>query len=294
MSEWRPMHALARASAGFSRLELLATTLGLALLTTLGLPLTAAGTRSARAALCADNLHRLARAMDLYTLDHGWFPPNPEDGNISPGRNWVPGWAGVGDAQEFNPDILKDRSRSLLWPFLDADAPVFACPSDSRIGLYQGGDQTRVGMVVPAARSLSLNAAVGTEPAFGSSGRPTEAPWLDNNHGHTYGRRWRTYGGPEHVVAPSPANLFVFIEQDARSLHNGGFAHGVQAEEWINWPSSRHDLAAHLTFADGHVETRRWVDPRTLLGEKLVVKFPVPGSVDWRWLSDRTTAALPR
>lgn len=286
------MHAPGATSAGFSRLELLTTMLGVALLTALALPLTAGGTKSAHAALCADNLRRLARAMDLYTLDQGWFPPNPDDGNTLPGFAWVPGQGGVGGAQEFHPDLLKDRSRSLLWPFLDADVPVFACPADDRAGLYQGTDPARRGTTVSAARSLALNVAVGTNP-YGSVRRPTDGAWLDNNHAHVYGQRWRTYGRPEQVMAPSPANLFVFIEEDARSLNDGVFANGMQAEEWIDWPASRHDLAAHLTFADGHVETRRWADPRTLV-ENRVTRLRVPGSVDWRWLSDRTSAPLPR
>jgi prepilin-type processing-associated H-X9-DG protein len=40
---------------------------------------------------------------------------------------------------------------------------------------------------------------------------------------------------------------------------------------WGNFPTARHGKAGTLGFVDGHVEMKRWVDPRTLV--------PVTGSI---------------
>lgn len=115
-----------------------------------------------------DNLRTLTRAWQQFDVDHSYLPPNPDDGNTTPGFNWVPGQAGRGGAHEFNPDILTDATRSLLFPYLtDKNATVFRCPDDLRKGMYQGIDPQKRGMVVAAARSYAMNVAIGTNSGTG-------------------------------------------------------------------------------------------------------------------------------
>ncbi len=279
---------------GFTRLELCIVVTCVSVLGLLVVPLRAGNMDVSRTTLCMDNLRRLAAAMAVYALDNGWFPPNPEDGNSTPGRTWAPGNAGPGASQEFNPDLLRDSTRSLLYPYLESGSTVrvYACPEDERTGKYQGADPAMRNVIVPAARSVSLNGAVGVNPSAVVR-QPVDGHWLDNNHSHTFGRRWRTYGKPEHVVGPAPSQLFTFIDEDAKSINEGIFAHGMQEQEWIDWPSTRHDTSGTLAYADGHVEGRRWVDSRTVVFNS-VNRHVIRGSPDLLWLRERTSAELPR
>ncbi len=59
-------------------------------------------------------------------------------------------------------------------------------------------------------------------------------------------------------------------------------------------PGSRHNGSANLTFADGHVESRKWLDERTkrpVLREDYRATR-MPGNPDIAWLWERTTQRL--
>jgi hypothetical protein len=108
-----------------------------------------------------------------------------------PGYNWCSGDTSIGGLQEFNPDVLQDPSRSLLVPFLGGSVVLFRCPADTRQGKNQGSYRAFIGQAVPAARTFSMNQAVGTiDPGFDASepngnahsGSPTlsvNGPWLN-------------------------------------------------------------------------------------------------------------------
>ena len=60
---------------------------------------------------------------------------------------------------------------------------------------------------------------------------------------------------------------------------------------WYSLPASRHRSAATLSFADGHIEIKKWKDPRTLkpvTGTSLGA-FLCPNNPDKTWLDERTT-----
>lgn len=279
---------------GFTRLEFLGVTLGIALLASLELPLLATHRDSSEAAMCLDNQRRLVLAWQMYALEcRGWFPPNPDDGNTVPGFAWVGGQAGLGGGQEFNSEVVTNARTSMLAGYLHREAQVFRCPADTRQGRYQGSDPSRVGQRVSAARTVAMNVAVGTNPYQSRGQTPTDGAWLDNNHGHTYQLRWYTYGNEAHLVAPGPARTYVFADEDARSINDGVIAFGMAQAEWIDWPATYHDQSGSLAFADGHAEIHRWVDNRTVVVGS-VVRRPVPGSADYAWLRERTSAEILR
>ncbi len=114
-------------------------------------------------------------AVFLYASDnHEFFPPNPDDGNTVPGYNWCPGNSGIGQAEEFNPDVLLDQTRSLLITYLAGNASLYRCPADLRMGLYQGTNVALLGKTVPAVRTFSMSQAVGTiDPGYDETGPGT-------------------------------------------------------------------------------------------------------------------------
>jgi prepilin-type N-terminal cleavage/methylation domain-containing protein len=196
--------------AGFTATELMLVLLLIGILATLLLAFrTSALKRKAQNVCCLNNLKQMMGAVSAYTFDNqDLFPPNPDDGNTRPGYNWCPGRAGIGDPQEFDSSILVDPRRCLVAPYLQSNSAPFHCSVDGRKGSYKGA-------IVPAARTLSMNAAVGTiDPAFergeaGHSGKPklaTNAPWLAQAHANRRNKPWCTYARTTDIIAPSPPN----------------------------------------------------------------------------------------
>src|SRR2546422_8050098 len=100
---------------GWSLVELLAVIACLAVLGAALFPALARTGSNSHSLNCMNNLRQLMAAMIMYSHEyHDLLPPNPDDGNSTPGYNWCPGIASIGGSQEFNSDILKDPSRSLL------------------------------------------------------------------------------------------------------------------------------------------------------------------------------------
>ena len=179
------------ARRAFTLLELLVV---IAILAAFLLPALSAAKQRAQGVLYLNNGKQMMLAVLMYTGDnHDFFPPNPDDGNTIPGFNWCSGEAGIGQPQEFDPDVLRDPTRSLLITYLSGNVKLFRCPTDQRQGVYNGSNPANAGQVVPAARSFSLSQAVGTiDPGFDAApgnhnGAPTlsvNGPWLNNQDDH--------------------------------------------------------------------------------------------------------------
>jgi len=273
--------------AGLSRTDVVATIAALSLLSLLQVGAFSAGQVTNETIHCMNNLRQLFLAWQQYSLDYHYFPPNPDCPTV--GKTWVPGTAGVGQPDEFHPDLL---TNSFLYPYLPHhDVSVFRCPADQRKGKYQGGTLELQGTIVFAARSYSMNVAVGTNPFKGGK-VAVDGTWLDNNHTHHRGTKWRTYAKFSDIVDPAPSQLAVILGEDAYSLNDATFSFGMEREEWIDWPSTRHNIGGTLSFADGHVEYHHWLDERTIVKNGNVMRRMVPGSVDYQWLRSHISAPI--
>jgi len=289
-------------SPGFTLIELLVVIAIIGILAALLLPVLSRGKQSAQGTSCLNNGRQMMTGIVMYAGDnHDYFPPNPDGGTAVAGYNWCSGEAGIGGADEFNPDVLIEPARSLLINYLGGNASLFRCPADRRTGLYQGTNSALTGQTVNAARTFSMNNAVGTiDPGFDAtgpgskgthSGVPTlsvNGPWLNNQDTHRRNSPWQTYGKISGIGAPGPAMLWVLVDEDGKTLNDAAFCFGMESPDWFDAPGSYHNFGCGFAFADGHSETHRWVYQARK--ERGSAANPLD-TQDWEWMRARTSAS---
>jgi prepilin-type processing-associated H-X9-DG protein len=133
---------------------------------------------------------------------------------------------------------------------------------------------------------------MGMSQAMGGPGE-----WLPPNTTMTSGqRRYKTFYKTSDFSAAGASQLYVLLDEHPDSINAGGFANMMvespNAARIIDYPASYHNRAAGISFADGHAEIRKWVDPRTVQPIKfyeMPLNVASPNNRDMIWLSERTS-----
>jgi prepilin-type processing-associated H-X9-DG protein len=185
---------------------------------------------------------------------------------------WVPGVLNAaGAVNRENWDSQVTVRRSPLARYLPAEPAIWRCPADQSQVVLEG-------RTVPRVRSYSMSSVFDTGhwlPAF----------------------RYRTYGKRLEIARPS--QTFVLVDEHPDSINDAAFA--VQMVEpaaiegnIIDLPGSLHSGGTSFSFADGHVEIKRWSgktiqQPVTYRGDAFL-NIPARDSLpDVKWLSSNCT-----
>jgi prepilin-type N-terminal cleavage/methylation domain-containing protein/prepilin-type processing-associated H-X9-DG protein len=280
----------------FTLIELLVVIAIIGILAAMLFPALSRAKQRAQGIICLNGGKQLMTAMILYVGDNNdFYPPNPDDGNTIAGYNWCSGNAEIHGPQEFNPDVLKDPKLSLLATYLSGNTSLFHCPGDRRSGLYTGSNPTLQGQTIPAARTFSMNQAVGTiDPGFDAdgphNGAPTlsvNGPWLNGNHTHRRNSPWFTYGKSTTMNQPGPSMTWVLLDEDVKGINDAAFAFSMNSPMWQDVPGSYHNSGCGLAFADGHSEAHKW---RRSGSKQSGTITDAVDRQDWLWLRERTSA----
>jgi len=159
--------------------------------------------------------------------------------------------------------------------FADRTARIYRCPTDHVLSEIQ----KQAGWVA-RVRSYSMNAMVGDAGDNSLYGT------------NIFNPQYRQFKRSTDFARPT--EIFVFLDEHPDSINDGYFLNRLDDLEWTDLPASYHNGAANFTFADGHMETHRWIDPATKPPARPdAAGLPRPVAVgdraDFEWVRDRTS-----
>ena len=85
------------------------------------------------------------------------------------------------------------------------------------------------------------------------------------------------------ITRPPPATAFVLLDEHEISIDDGHFGFNPEGDLWMNLPAVWHDNGCDFSFADGHAERFRWIDPRTM-GLNQINSITTPNNPDLKRL----------
>ncbi|MDB6023839.1 MAG: hypothetical protein JWM68_62 [Verrucomicrobiales bacterium] len=236
---------------------------------------------------CLSNLKQLMTANQLYAGDNqDYLPPNEPIAHGQTAPCWVGGYLDFAsdNTDNTNSALLTDPRYSKLAPYATS-ASLYKCP----------GDPSVVSGLGARVRSVAMNQAVGTR----ANREPVSGAWLPGGWDDRQ-TSWVTYPKLSSMTNPSPAMLWVLIDEQPDSINDAGFA--VQCKfatgddaVIIDFPGVFHEGGTGMAFADGHSETRRWtgqaIQPKPDYKGWTHRKPARDSEEDLKWLQVRTSAA---
>jgi prepilin-type processing-associated H-X9-DG protein len=171
-----------------------------------------------------------------------------------------------------NTQCLTDSRNALLGSYTANAVKIYVCPTDS----YLSPVQKQRGWI-NRIRSVSMNAAVGEGAKF------------DFGWGPFFAAKKST-----DLTLPGPSQSWVFTDEHPDSIDdtilyiNPASTNGTGV--FTELPSSDHNGACGLAFADGHSEIHKWRDPQTVRPVTYILldRVNVTADQDLAWLSQRT------
>jgi prepilin-type processing-associated H-X9-DG protein len=157
-----------------------------------------------------------------------------------------------------------------MGPYLGDNVALWRCPSARPV--------TVAGVTQPRVRTVSLNCFMGS---------PVKSPAAS------------TYAKLSELPPLAPAQALTFLAEKVETINDGSFAlqwdfDAMNPAAWTlrDKPEVLHGGHGNLSFADGHAESRRWRDARTLNAPR--DDAVMAGNPDVLWLQQHATWRPPR
>jgi len=251
--------AAAGRCTGFTLIELLVVIAIIAILAAMLLPALAKAKDAAKKTQCMSNMKQLQLCYQMYVGDNtDRLPLNFVGG--SP-YNWTT------NAAQLSAVPSQGLTEGVLYPY-NQSYKIYACPANITMVCPAGGWDGQTVLLarqfygnpginqnskLPETRTCSVEISMGCNNAKDPGG-----PWTYSAGPITWNTYWKM-----NQIHSDISRKIVFVQEAQSTLQDTVFGNfplvsSSPVNEWFNMPANRHNSGEDFSFADGHVEYRRW------------------------------------